>query len=219
MKDETKEVRTNLQEENGNVVKVVGTIVENFQSIRIVNDEKFFATKIATERKSKILDVIPTFISEDFYYSKQLENYVGKKVKVKGEYRSYNEIGENGKSHLKLFIFAEELEFVDSEEDDINEIYLCANVCRKPVYRITPLGKKQITEVLVAAERSDKKADYIPCIAWNNFASWASKLKTGNRVRLVGRIQSRKYLKKKSSGDVEEKTTYEVSAIKMCLEE
>ena len=127
--------------------------------------------------------------------------------------------GENGKSHLKLFIFAEELEFFDSEEDDINEIYLCANVCRKPVYRLTPVGKKQITEVLVAAERSDKKADYIPCIAWNNFASWASKLKTGNRVRLVGRIQSRKYLKKKSSGDVEEKTTYEVSAIKMCLEE
>ena len=41
MKDETKEVRTNLQEENGNVVKVVGTIVENFQSIRIVNDEKY----------------------------------------------------------------------------------------------------------------------------------------------------------------------------------
>ena len=62
MKDETKEVRTNLQEENGNVVKVVGTIVENFQSIRIVNGEKFFATKIATARNSKTLDVILTFI-------------------------------------------------------------------------------------------------------------------------------------------------------------
>ena len=87
-------------------------------------------------------------------------------------------------------------------------------MCKSPLYRTTPFGR-EITDILIAVNRSYGKSDYIPCIAWGRNARFSEKLKVGDRIRIWGRIQSREYQKKQYSGEVVNKVAYEVSISKM----
>ena len=96
-----------------------------------------------------------------------------------------------------------------------NLIYLNGHICRQSTFRTTPLGR-QITDFVIAVGRPHNKVDYIPCIAWGRAAQYASKLEVGDWLKLYGRVQSREYLKKLSdSEDVEARTTYEVSIVRI----
>ena len=88
---------------------------------------------------------------------------------------------------------------------------LVGNLCRKPVYRRTPLGR-EIADLLLAVNRGTGKADYLPCIAWGGQARRAGWWNVGDRVCVRGRLQSRRYRKVVGS-DVGEKVAYEVSGI------
>ena len=100
-----------------------------------------------------------------------------------------------------------------------NHIYLDGYICKKPVYRKTPLGR-EIADLLVAVNRPYGKSDYIPCICWGRNARFAEKFQVGEHIQLWGRIQSREYQKKISENEVERRVAYEVSVSKLeCLEE
>ena len=91
-------------------------------------------------------------------------------------------------------------------------------ICKQPVYRKTPLGR-EIADLLLAVNRPYGKSDYIPCICWGRNARYASGFEVGEHVQVLGRIQSRDYVKKISELETETRTAYEVSVSKLeCLE-
>ena len=173
--------------------------------------EKFFSFSVETKRYSGVVDTIPCMVSERLPRTDFLR---GSRVKLKGEFRSYNSPG--GK--LQLFLFVKEIEITDQWKDK-NQIYLEGFICKKPVYRETPFGRK-ITDLILAVNRRCDKSDYIPVIVWGRDARYVEGLAVGTKLSIKGRIQSRNYQKKHY--DINEKnictverTAYEVSAYMM----
>jgi single-stranded DNA-binding protein len=109
-----------------------------------------------------------------------------------------------------LYIFVESL--LATDKADSNYILLEGTLCVDPVYRITPLNR-QITDTCIAVNRRYPKAsDYLPLLAWSRNAVYLSNCKVGDKISVVGRIQSRIYEKMIEEGTYEERTAYEVSA-------
>ena len=98
-----------------------------------------------------------------------------------------------------------------NEEDFINEVMIEGYLCKTPVYRITPFGR-EIADMLIAVNRSFGKSDYIPAIAWGRNARFVSTAEVGQKLYLMGRLQSRLYEKKLENGLVENRVAYELSA-------
>ncbi len=216
MQEKREVSREYLQKETNRVI-IRGRIEEEF---KFDYKGKFYVTRIAVRRESGINDMIPVIISEVLLNPEILSGkYIGKTVEMKGEFRSYNKLGEDGKSHLKLFLFVKVINFKVDDNDDVNEIFLHGYLCKLPFYRRTSKSKREISDLFVAVNRQYGKSDYIPCIAWNRNARSSASMQIGDCIELKGRIQSRKYFKKNPSnpedGKLEE--AYEVSINDMHL--
>ena len=201
-----------------NQVTVIGTVVSEFTYSHEVFGEGFFMIDILVRRLSSSNDTIPVMVSERLMDVTQ--SCRGQCIKVTGQFRSYNR-HEEQKNRLILSVFAREIEIVDEEPDGArtNHIMLEGNICKRPVYRKTPLGR-EIADLLLAVNRPYGKSDYIPCICWGRNARYASGFDVGEHVRVLGRIQSREYVKKLSETETETRTAYEVSVSKLeCMEE
>lgn len=172
---------------------------------------------VMVKRLSNSEDRIPLTISERLIDVNQ--DYTGEFIKVSGQFRSYNR-HEEQKNRLVLSVFVRELEFVDEELDGAktNHILLEGYICKKPIYRKTPLGR-EIADILVAVNRPYGKSDYIPCIAWGRNARFAGGLEVGAHLQVSGRVQSREYTKKIGEEEVERRVAYEVSVSKIDLVE
>lgn len=200
-----------------NRVTVSGEIVSNFEFSHEVYGEGFYTAMLASERKSTVKDVLPIIVSDRLVDVKA--EWIGRFVKVSGQFRSYNK-HEGDKKHLQLSVFVREFEedaFENGEpgtSHDGNIISLDGFICKTPIYRKTPLGR-EIADMLIAVNRPYGKSDYIPCIAWGRNARFAENLEVGTRLRIEGRIQSREYQKKISDEETETRTAYEVSISKM----
>lgn len=203
-----------------NKVFISGKIEAEFEYSHQVLWEKFYRTRVRVERLSGTEDFIPIIVSELLIEEWMNHSIEGKWVEIAGRFQSYNKIGEDGKKHLDLNLFVMSIKIYDNEyelEETKNSsmIYLDGYLCKQPVFRETPLGR-QITDLLIAVNRPYKKSDYIPSIAWGRVARWASDLEVGSRVRLYGKIQSRKYLKRFPDSEYGEyREAYEVSIMRM----
>ena len=188
-----------------NQVTVVGFLASDFTFSHELSGEGFYTSTLEVERISGTKDYLPILVSEKLIDSKC--TYVGRPVCVIGQFRSYNK--NDGKdTHLILNIFAQD--FYVTKEQALNEISLQGYICKKPIYRVTPLGR-QIADLMVAVPRPNGKSDYIPCVSWGRNAVLASQLDVGTQVTIDGRIQSREYTK--LVHDVPyTKTAYEVSS-------
>ena len=195
-----------------NVVSLMGTIIEECSFSHKVFSEGFYVFKVRVPRLSENEDILPITVSERLIDIGELK--AGTNVEIKGQLRSYNYYTEN-KNRLVLTIFAREINLLEESEDvrGVNEILINGFVCKEPVYRKTPFGR-EITDILVAANRSYNKSDYIPVITWGRNARFAGELSVGDNIKISGRIQSRVY-RKKNGEEVEERTAYEVSVSKI----
>lgn len=119
----------------------------------------------------------------------------------------------DGKSRLMLTVFVREI-FNDVFTKNPNSIALSGYICKAPVYRTTPFNR-EITDILLAVNRSYNKSDYIPCIAWGRNARFVKNLSVGDKLALSGRIQSREYTKKISETESRVMTAYEVSVSRL----
>lgn len=189
-----------------NLVTLSGKISEDPVFSHQVFGEGFYETKMEVERLSTQKDVIPVTISERLIQEVGLEK--GDYLTFEGQFRSYNKIID-GKSKLMLTVFVRECSDNPLKENE-NVIELTGYVCKPPVYRTTPF-KREIADVLIAVNRAYNKSDYIPCIAWGRNARFASRLEVGDKVELVGRIQSREYQKILEDGSQEVRVAYEIS--------
>lgn len=196
-----------------NQVTITGEIISDFQYSHQAYGEGFYLVDVSVKRLSGYADAIPVLVSERMMDVRQ--SYIGQHVKVDGQFRSYNRYEEN-RNRLILSVFAQELEFVYEipEGERNNWIFLDGYICKEPNYRKTPLGR-EISDLLIATNRSYGKSDYIPCICWGRNARFVSGISIGSRVQVYGRIQSREYVKKLDDGVAEKRTAYEVSVNKI----
>ena len=204
-----------------NRVSIIGEVVSEFEFSHEVFGEGFYLVNVSVNRLSDMVDIIPLMISERLV--DVTKDYRGRKIEVSGQFRSYNR-HEGVKNKLILSIFVRELQFVEDEEipeeqSRTNQIYLDGYVCKPPVYRKTPLGR-EIADILVAVNRPYGKSDYIPCICWGRNARFASAFEVGEHVQVMGRIQSREYMKKITETESQKRVAYEVSVSKLeCMDE
>ena len=169
--------------------------------------------EVLVKRLSNSDDRIPLMISERLIDVSQ--DYTGEYIMVTGQFRSYNQHDEQ-KNRLVLSVFVREVSFVEEEVDGAktNTILLDGYICKRPIYRKTPLGR-EIADLLLAVNRPYGKSDYIPCICWGRNARFASSFEVGEHVQVLGRIQSREYVKKITETETEKRTAYEVSVSKL----
>lgn len=178
-----------------NRVCIKGRIVSEFTYSHEVYEERFYKMDICIQRTSGRTDIVPLMVSEKLVDVE--EDYNGCIVSVSGQFRSYNQ-HKAGWRRLVLSVFVQEIKFLEDgldEDRDDNQIFLDGFICKKPVYRKTPLGR-EIADVLLAVNRSYGKSDYIPCIVWGRNAKLAARLSVRMTVSVQGRIQSREYTKK-----------------------
>lgn len=200
-----------MNEITNNKVKLTGTVVSEPEFSHEVYGEQFFNLFLEVKRISGVTDIVPLTISERLFNRE--DKCTGTVVRVSGQFRSFNKHEEN-KNRLVLSVFVREIERVVNDYDEENEIEIDGFVCKDPVYRKTPLGR-EIADILFAVNRSYGKSDYIPCIVWGRNAVYASGLPVGTHLKITGRIQSRKYIKRYLDGAEEERTAYEVSVSKI----
>ena len=195
-----------------NQAVVAGEIISDFEFSHEVFGEGFYFVKLKVSRLSHSSDIIPLLVSERLIDVSQ--SHIGQFLEARGQFRSYNK-HENNRNHLVLSLFVRELELIDSVENrKPNMIFLDGYICKEPVYRTTPLGR-EIADVLLAVNRAYGKSDYIPCICWGRNARYASGFEVGEHVQLLGRIQSREYVKRISDTETEKRVAYEVSVSKL----
>ncbi len=200
----------NFEQMNNNKVYIAGKVVSEPKFSYEVFGEGFYEFNLEVKRLSDISDVIPVTISERLM---QAENIImGSNLAGVGQFRSYNKLID-GKSKLMLTVFIRELKEYD-ENINPNQIEITGYVCKEPIYRTTPF-KREIADVLIAVNRSFNKSDYLPCIAWGRNAKYVSTLNVGDKLEMVGRIQSRVYQKRIDENTVEEKVAYEISLNKI----
>lgn len=168
------------------------------------HDIKFFTFTLLTKRLSGTFDKIPVILREELNSPELCE---GASVSVNAELRSYNKKTESG-NRLIVSAFAKEISFVAQGEFE-NDLELFGTLCKEPVYRKTPLGR-EICDLMLAINRKYGRSDYLPAIVWGQNARRAAELKVGNTVNILGRLQSREYIKV-VDGIETVRTTYEVS--------
>ena len=196
-----------------NQVTMIGEIVSEFEFSHEVYGEGFYLVDISVSRLSDSVDYIPLMVSERLV--DVTADYTGENIIVNGQFRSYNR-HEEQKNRLVLSVFVREISFMEEEPDGTktNSIWLDGYICKEPIYRKTPLGR-EIADLLLAVNRPYGKSDYIPCICWGRNARYASGFEVGEHVQLLGRIQSREYVKRISDTETEKRVAYEVSVSKL----
>ncbi len=196
-----------------NQVTIIGEVASEFVFSHEVFGEGFYMVDVLVKRLSNSDDRIPLMISERLIDVSQ--DYTGEYIMATGQFRSYNQ-HEEKKNRLVLSVFVREVSFVEEELDGAktNSILLDGYICKRPIYRKTPLGR-EIADLLLAVNRPYGKSDYIPCICWGRNARFASGFEVGEHVQVLGRIQSREYVKKLSETESEKRIAYEVSVSKL----
>ena len=194
-----------------NIAYISGWVAEEFQISYIAKGKKFYSSFVDVQRNSGVIDRVPIIVPENFI--DVTREWTGAAVYVFGKFRSFNK-EVNGKRKLLLYLFAKRIYVIALPDRFENKIHLTGYLCKAPVYRKTPKGY-EITELLMAVNKSKWKSDYIPCICWGDNARWASGLQVGAHISITGRMQSREYTKKLNESESEIRTAYEVSISQM----
>jgi len=204
--------------QQNNIIKLTGKIINQpFENHKIYN-EIFYIFNIKIKRLSQTYDILPVTVSQRIINNNLTKLEPNKFINITGQIRSYNNFDlNNNKTRLILTVFAQNINFDAydfNNNNNFNQAFLNGYICKKPIYRKTPLGR-EITDILLAVNRFYNKSDYIPCIAWGQNAKLTSKLNISDNIKLTGRLQSRDYQKKMPDGEILNKTTYELSISKL----
>lgn len=194
---------------NLNKVSLIGTLgEEGLKYSHEIEGLKFYVGTISIKRNSGVEDKLPLVVP-----GHTLEEQINgnDRVEIYGEFRSRNK-----ENHLVLEVFVKRIVKTELEED-LNVLDLSGYICKKPIFRKTPFGR-EIVDLLIASNRGNSKSDYLPAIVWGRNAQFIDTCgRVGAFVEVVGRIQSRIFTKKTETGEVVEKTAYEISVSQIRL--
>lgn len=188
-----------------NKILLKGKVYTQPQITHTNHGENFLEFALEVKRKSEVSDMLPITISERLIKCSE-----GDFVEIVGEIRTFNKI-ENEKSRLIITVFAKEVRNLECEEY-ANEVNIQGFICKPVICRTTPLSDRKIADVLLAVNGRNNRVAYIPSIAWNRDAQFASELPIGTEINVSGKLQSRNYEKLLENGEVETRT-----AIELCI--
>lgn len=198
-----------MQNHITNSLEICGKVSAPVSPAHSIYGENFYEFMIEVPRLSGNIDTLPvTLPGRAMTHSLELGDYIC----VKGQIRSYNKFID-GKGRLELRVFLHSFEKC-AEGTARNELKLVGFICRQPVFRVTPFGR-EITDMMLAVNRTYNKSDYIPAIAWGKTARMARELNVWDCVNALGRMQSREYDKLLPDGRRERRTAYEVSLMRL----
>lgn len=193
-------------EHTNNIITLRGELVELPEFSHENHGRRFYRFELDVPRLSGTVDRLPVIAEEAVLEAMDLSG--GDMLAVTGQIRSHN-MRTEGCRRLLIFVFAATV--TTEEGEPVNHVLLEGPLCREPNYRRTPLGR-EICDTMLAVPRAFRRADYIPCILWGRTAMEIGSCHTRDRIRVCGRLQSRKYTKLTEEGPVE-RVAYEVSAI------
>lgn len=193
-----------------NRVRLIGTVLGDcFESYQCYQ-RSYCIFMLGIKRLSGCIDLLPIHALSDACLP-FISN--GEGVLVEGELRSCNR-EEEGRRRLVLYTYAKSLR--PSTAADENDVCLEGQLCSCPVIRQTPFGKC-IADGLIAVVRPNGRVDFIPLIFWGQSARRAAYAKSGTRLTVTGRLQSREYIKRYENGEQEKRTAFEVSVSQFSL--
>lgn len=193
-------------EHTNNMISLRGELVALPEFSHENHGRLFYRFELDVPRLSGTVDRLPVIAESTLLNRLDLSG--GDMIGVTGQIRSHN-LRSDGSRRLLIFVFASDLSV--EEGDPVNHVLLEGPLCREPTYRRTPLGR-EICDAMLAVPRAFRRADYIPCILWGRTAQEVSVCHARDRVRICGRLQSRRYTKVTEEGPVE-RVAYEVSAL------
>jgi Single-stranded DNA-binding protein len=194
-----------------NKICLEGEVVSGLEFSHEMYGEGFYNFYIEVPRLSDAKDALFVTVSERLIGGMDIK--IGSPLIVEGQLRSYNKFVD-GANRLILTVFARNISVCEEKSKNPNQIFLDGFICKEPVYRTTPFGR-EISDMLLAVNRSYNKSDYIPTIAWGRNSRFCRSLVVGDNIRVWGRLQSREYQKKVSETEIIKKVAYEVSISKM----
>ena len=189
------------QFETNNYAVLCGMPAAEPELSHVSRGERFYRLALRVERLSGAADCLNVIVRE------RLLPASGGRLSVEGEIRSFNNKSGVG-ARLVIVLFARSVRPEPSAPDE-NLVRLTGTLCKQPVLRVTPRGRK-ICDLMVAVNRRFARSDYLPCIVWGEQAERAAQWGVGNVVSLQGRFQSRAYRKQTETG-AETRTAYEIS--------
>ena len=189
-----------------NKIRLAGVITSDFVKSHTSFGEQFYSFTISCERTSGKFDVLRCIISEVLLPDNM---GIADMICVNGEIRTRNVEDEKGKRHTEVFVFVKNIE--DYPGHDTNHVEGHFYICRKTDVRETPLGRTVIDFTCASNRENSDKSDYIPIIAWGRSATRIAAMPIGTEIDVVGRLQSREYIKRHDDGIEETKTAYELS--------
>ena len=204
------EVIRTVEQAHRNEVHLTGAALGAPEFSHAYRQERFYRFPLRLTRLSGQCDEVTVLLHEDQAAGGAV--VPGARLDIAGQLRSYNNRSGVGR-RLVLTVFAQSLGPGDGE--DHNLVRLAGALCKAPLCRSTPLGRR-ICDMMLAVNRRCGRTDYIPCIAWGALARQIGAMAVGEHVAFSGRMQSRLYYKRTEEG-VQARTAYEVSV--MCLEE
>ena len=191
-----------------NIAILHGMVTEPPRFSHMGGTDKYMTFPLKIGRLSGKCDLINIIAREDMLTGHEITEK--KRLYITGEVRSFNNKTGEG-SRLVITVFAKEIEC--SDDDSLNSIVLRGVICKPPTLRRTPMGRL-ICDIMLAVNRRYGRSDYLPCIAWGRVAQVLAERNVGDDVCLLGRMQSRHYIKATETGP-EERTAYEISIISL----
>lgn len=173
--------------------------------------------KVETERPSGVIDeVVIAFEEPAVNYGKngdgwRAEDYfkIGSRLLISGKIQTLKDF-DSGK--VLVFVLADYVALSPKAEQQ-DDIAIVGELAYTPKHRETPRGKR-ITDIFVKVQNVLTAGTcYIPCICWQEAADEVAGWQQGDKVKLLGRYQSREYKKQIDIDEqtVETRTAYEVS--------
>ena len=171
-----------------NSVKVTGRLMNDFSFSHASEHAKYYKGMLAVERASGTFDFLPVIVNERT--TEGLPFLQDKLLSICGQISTFNKV-INGKPRLHVELFAHTIDVLEAGEHT-NDVVLRGVVCKIPTFRTTPMGR-EICDVMLAVNRSNGRAAYIPCIAWGAAAKTVRSMRVGEMLEVRGRLQSREY--------------------------
>lgn len=189
-----------------------GTVFSEEIMIVEFEGKEYFRFMLECFRKSQTSDIIPVMVkvspkTQSLKFVKQ-----GTALTMLGTFRSSDWTEEDGNHHLDVFFEAQHFEFSDNIVErgfDKNIVILTGYICTEPTVKVTK-NNITIAEYRVAVDNKDGVPEYFPIIAWGKKAVEVySEYHCGDKIRILGRLQSRVYHKKVTDENL---VAYEVSS-------
>ena len=99
-------------------------------------NEKFYKFYFSVARKSGTVDTLKCIVSQ-LIVGKLKEN---EQFEIVGEVRTRNYDDDNGKRCTEVYVFVNDI--LEYPGEDMNHVDIDGYICKSPIYRETPLGRK-----------------------------------------------------------------------------